>query len=324
MELKDERIRQILSVSGDESDWRADLERLERGDTTLTRQSAGESAIKAVQRLLVFLGYSTASSGAFLIDGDFGRGTNRGVAQFQFENALNPKVTRRSLCYPCSFQTARSKITFVPDVKLDLPTLEKMIEIALETIATNKIPFGDFNDALFHLNSLYKGRALDCRQILERYGAAVNRAVETIRAEKGVKIQPQWVLAIIKQETSGIARPRFEQHKLSKLNAASPNAPLSELRVQSMSLGLGQIMGFNHQRVGAPSAEAMLYSPMEDQVLYVARFIASKREVVAKAAPTLSDFETMARFYNGPAYAKHFYHERLQRWFREFQHLQQA
>jgi len=47
------------------------LERLERGDTTLTRQSVGESAIKAVQRLLVFLGYSTASSGAFLIDGDF-------------------------------------------------------------------------------------------------------------------------------------------------------------------------------------------------------------------------------------------------------------
>ena len=322
MELNDERIRQILSVSGDEGDWRADLKRLERGDTTLTRQSAGESAIKAVQRLLVFLGYSTASSGAFLIDGDFGRGTNRGVAQFQFENALNPKVTRRSLCYPCSFQTARSKITSVPDVRLDLPTLEKMIDVALDTIATNKIPFGDFDDALFHLNSLYRGRALNCRQILERYGAAVNQAVETIRAEKDVKIQPEWVLAIIKQETSGIARPRFEQHKLSKLNATSPNAPFSELRVQSMSLGLGQIMGFNHQRVGAASAEAMLYSPMEDQVLYVARFIASKRAVVAKAAPTMSDFETMARFYNGPAYAKHFYHERLQRWFREFQHLQ--
>jgi len=322
MELKDERIRQILSISGDESDWRHDLERLERGDTTLTRQSAGESAIKAVQRLLVFLGYSTASSGAFLIDGDFGRGTNRGVAQFQFENALNPKVTRQSLCYPCSFQTARSKITSVPDVKLDLQTLGKMIEVVFDTIAKNKIPFGDFDDALFHLNSLYKGRALDCRQILDRYGTAVNQAVETIRVEKDVKIQPEWVLAIIKQETSGIARPRFEQHKLSKLNATSPNAPFPELRVQSMSLGLGQIMGFNHQRVGASSAEAMLYSPMKEQVLFVARFIASKREVVTKAAPSMSDFETMARFYNGPAYAKHFYHERLQRWYREFQHLQ--
>ena len=45
MELKAKRIRQILSVSGEKSDWRDDLERLERGDTTLTRQSAGESAI---------------------------------------------------------------------------------------------------------------------------------------------------------------------------------------------------------------------------------------------------------------------------------------
>jgi len=61
---------------------------------------AGESAIKAVQRLLVFLGYSTASSGAFLIDGDFGHGTNRGVAQVQFEKALTPLLAQggRSSC----------------------------------------------------------------------------------------------------------------------------------------------------------------------------------------------------------------------------------
>jgi peptidoglycan hydrolase-like protein with peptidoglycan-binding domain len=322
MEFKDERIRQILSIRGDDADWREDLERLERGDTTLTRQSAGESAIKAVQRLLVFLGYSTASSGAFLIDGDFGRGTNRGVAQFQFENGTNPTITRGSLCYPCTFQSARSRITSVPDVKLDLPTLEKMIDVAREAFATGSIPFGNFDDALFHLNSLHRGQGLDCRQILERYGAAASRAVEAIKIESGVVIQPEWILAIIRQETSGIARPRFEQHKLSKLNGASPGASFSELRVQSMSIGLGQIMGFNYKRVGAPSAEAMLFSPTEEQVLYVARFIAGKRAVVTKTAPSMSDFETMARFYNGPAYAKHFYHERLQRWFREFQHLQ--
>jgi len=321
MKFKDERIRQILSIRGDDAGWRDDLERLERGDTTLTRQSAGESAIKAIQRLLVFLGYSTASSGGFLIDGDFGRGTNRGVAQFQFEKGTNPRITRSSLCYPCTFQSARSHITSVPDVELDLPTLEKMIDVAREALATGRIPFGNFDDALYHLNSLHRGRGLDCRQILERYGAAASRAVEAIKIERGVVIQPEWVLAIIKQETSGIARPRFEQHKLSKLNGANPRASFSELRVQSMSIGLGQIMGFNYKRVGAPSAEAMLCSPTEEQVLFVARFIAGKRAVVAKTAPTMSDFETMARFYNGPAYAKHFYHERLQRWFREFQHL---
>lgn len=321
MKFVDERIRRVLSASGDGNDWSEDLERLERGDTTLTRKSAGEATIKAVQRMLVFLGYSTASSGAFLIDGDFGRGTNRGVAQFQFEYGLNSKISQQHLCYPCSFQNARSRITAIPDVKLDLPTLDKMLTVAVDAIRSKMIAFGDFDEALFHLNSLELRRALNCRQILEHYGAAVQQAVERVNNEMGVVIQPAWVLAIIKQETSGIARPRFEQHKLSSRRSSYPATPFSELRIQSMSIGLGQIMGFNYKQVGAVSARAMLYSPLAEQVLFVARFIAKKRGVVAKTSPTMDDFSTMARYYNGPAYEKHFYHERLQRWFREFRLL---
>ena len=135
--LENEHLQKILSVHGDERDWRAEFERLQRGDLSLTRQSAGESSIKAVQRLLVFLGYSTASTGAFLIDGDFGRGTNRGVAQFQFEHGLNPEVTRKVLCYPCTFNTARSGIVSVPDIWLDVTTLEKMAAVILDTISKN-------------------------------------------------------------------------------------------------------------------------------------------------------------------------------------------
>ncbi|MFQ6077544.1 MAG: N-acetylmuramidase domain-containing protein [Thermodesulfobacteriota bacterium] len=29
----------------------------------------------------------------------------------------------------------------------------------------------------------------------------------------------------------------------------------------------------------------------------------------------------MARYYNGPAYASHHYHERLETWFKEFRRL---
>ena len=209
MGLDDKNIRRILSIDGND-DWRGDLDRLERGDTSLTRQSAGESAIKAVQRLLAFLGYSTASSGAFLIDGDFGRGTNRGVTHFQFEKSLNPKITRSSLCYPCTFNNARSRITSVPDVRLDMPTLQGMVSEAQTAIATRQIPFGDFEDALFHLNSLHRGRGLDCRHILDRYGQAVQQAVRAVQDEKGVHMVPEWIFAIIRQETAGIARPRFE------------------------------------------------------------------------------------------------------------------
>ena len=316
-----EAIQRILSLRGDDRDWRADFERLQRGDTTLTRQSAGESAIKAVQRLLIFLGYSTASTGAFIIDGDFGRGTNRGVAQFQFEQGLNPQLARTALCYPCTSITARSRIVSVPDVTLDVLTLEKLVGIAVDSIAEARIPFRNFEDALFHLNSLQQGRTLNCRQILERYGAAVQAAIGQVRQERQVDIQPEWILAIVRQETAGIARPRFEQHKLSKLNTDRPRDDFAELRIRSMSIGLGQIMGLNYERVGAPSAAAMLYSPAAEQVLYVARFIAARKNVVSNRNPAPDDFRTMARYYNGPGYEKNFYHERLQRWFREFRLL---
>jgi hypothetical protein len=43
-----------------------------------------------------------------------------------------------------------------------------------------------------------------------------------------------------------------------------PCAFFSELCVQSMNIGLGQIIGFNYKRVGVPSSEAMLYSPTEE------------------------------------------------------------
>ena len=80
-------------------------------------------------------------------------------------------------------------------------------------------------------------------------------------------------------------------------------------------------MGFNHARVGAASAREMLHSPAGDQVLYVARFLLPRRKIVAKADPASDDFHSVARFYNGSGYAKHFYHERLARWFREFRRL---
>jgi hypothetical protein len=72
-----------------------------------------------------FLGYSTATSGAYIIDGDFGRGTNRGVAQFSYENQLPGAVSREMLCYDCSFQNARKKITAIPDVAIDGPLLKR-------------------------------------------------------------------------------------------------------------------------------------------------------------------------------------------------------
>ncbi len=317
-ELSDQRIKRVLSLDGTDTVWRANLQRLIRGDASLTRASAGEETIAALQRLLIFLGYSTASSGGFVIDGDFGRGTNRGIAQFQFEHGLAQGITRKALCYPCTFRSARKNIVAIADVKVDVATLTAMVREALSAIDSSEVTCGDFEEALFHLNNLHLGRLLNCGKILARYGAAVNRAVARLQDEKGIDIRPEWILSIIRQETAGIVRPRFEQHKLTAANAKHPRENIAELRLRSMSIGLGQIMGFNYARVGAPSARAMLFSPLDEQVLFIARFMAPKRRVLSVPAPGEAEFRAIARFYNGPAYEKHFYHERLQTWFREF------
>jgi len=320
--LEDPKISQVLTPVGDtKKSWKGVLEQFQQGARGITRQSVGEEAIKAVQRMLVFLGYSTSSTGAFAIDGDFGRGTNRAVAQFEFDHGLNPQLTRKTLCYPCTWQTAKSNIVKIPDTRLTLKTMEAMLRTATDAIAQNRVLCGAFEDALFHLDALDRRQLLSCQQIQAKYGSLVKAAVTQVQEEKSVIIQPEWVLAIIKQETGGIVRPRFEQHILTRLNNAQGRADLVELRYQAMSQGLGQILGSNYQLVGAESALSMFQSSLAEQVLFVARFLARKSEIVSKRNPTSQDFATLARFYNGPGYAKHHYDESLARWFREFQSL---
>ena len=320
--IKDPKIQKILWAPGTRGEeWKSDLERFKKGDVTLTRKSAGELSIKAVQRLLFFLGYSTSSTGAFAIDGDFGRGTNRAVAQFRFEHGMTRQDFRKTLCYDCSWQTARSKITIIPDVRLTVKTLETMLDSTLRAIEKNEVMCGSFTEAVYHLNNVHKRALLNCREIFKRYGTLVDRAVTGLANQRNINVRPEWVLSIMRQETGGVVRPRFEQHLLTRYDGKDPGADFVELRYRSMSFGLGQILGVNYKRVGAASARAMFVSPLDEQVLFIARFLAHNRSVasvVARKNPSEQDFHTVAKYYNGSGYAKHHYHERIARWFREF------
>ncbi len=320
--ISNENIQKILWSPGDRGEeWKRDLERFEKGELTLTRRSAGESSIKSVQRLLFFLGYSTSSSGAFAIDGDFGRGTNRAVAQFRFEHNMTKRDFRKILCYDCTWRNARENITSIPDVKLTVKTLEAILESAIKAIETNEVMCGSFEEAIHHLNSVHLGTGFSCRQLFERYGHLVDQAVSQLGSEQGTTIRPEWVLSIMKQETGGVVRPRFEQHLLTRYDRREPETDFAELRYRSMSFGLGQILGVNYRKVGAASARAMFVSPLEEQVLFIARFLAPLRGVISKKNPSDQDFHDIAKYYNGPGYAKHHYHERIARWFREFRSI---
>lgn len=313
------KIKRILTHPDDNNSvWRADLDRFLAGDATLTRRSAGEAAIMAVQRLMIFLGYSTSSTGAFAVDGDFGPGTNRGVAQFKVDHGIGGNVSRQALCYPCAWNTAKSLIGAIPNSTLTRAALVRMAETALERIRRGDIACGTFEDAIFHLDALHKSQFLNCRQILDRYGEHVRSACREIEEHHGARIRPEWILSVIRQETAGVIRPRFEQHWLSKLNGREPGEALPELRMRAMSMGLGQVMGFNYKRVGAESASHLYTAPVREQVAFVARFLVPKASTLILANPGDRQFREIARYYNGSQYEAHRYHEKLARWFKEF------
>ena len=323
--IDDPRIQKILTLpTTTDTDWKKDLQRLQQGDITLDRKTVGENSVIALQRLLIFLGFSTTGRGSFKIDGDFGRGTNRGLAQFKFENGLGGNITRRILCYNCSWRDAHKKIVSVPDSRLDIPTLEKFGKVTLAAIDSGNVMCGSFDEALYHLNNVHQNKFYTSRQILDRYGAMAKSAATKIKAENGATLAPEWILTIIKQETAGVVRPRFEQHLLTRFNRDNSGLPLDELRYRAMSFGLGQILGVNYKMVKATSAKAMFTSPLPEQVLFVARFLtysSHRRGLVAKKNPSAQDFRGVAKFYNGSGYEAHHYHESIERWYKEFRSM---
>ena len=324
----DPQIRKILSRTKSDTAWEDALARIRSGNTKMTRHSVGERPIKSVQRLLNFLGYSTASAGGFLIDGDFGRGTNRGLAQFQFDRRLTRSITRDVLIYDCkSPSSARANIAAVPDTRLTQKTAEALLAAARTAIDDGNVTCGNFNDAIFHLNRAQSGQLLECTEIARKYGRSADDAIAHVHQEDGVKVVRDWVLAIIKTETGGVIRPRFEQHHLTKRARNQPEKSLSEIRYEAMSFGLGQVMGFNFKKVSAPSARAMLTSSTRDQVLYVVRYLARTplcRKGISKSSPNAEVFASVAKGYNGAGFANNRYDEKIARWFREFRALSQA
>ena len=200
----DPQIRKVLSRTKSDTAWEDALARIRSGNTKMTRHSVGERPIKSIQRLLNFLGYSTASAGGFLIDGDFGRGTNRGLAQFQFDRGLTRSITRDVLIYDCkSPSSARANIAAVPDTRLTQKTAEALLAAARTAIDDGNVTCGNFDDAIFHLNRAQSGQLLECTEIARKYGRAADDAIARVQQEDGVKVVRDWVLAIIKTETGG-------------------------------------------------------------------------------------------------------------------------
>ena len=161
-----------------------------------------------------------------------------------------------------------------------------------------------------------------------------------------VGVEPTALWAVLAVETSGVGflpdrRPLilFERHVFSRrtagrFDASHPDvsgppggygatgAPQYErlakaiardrlAALESTSWGLGQIMGFNASVAGYDGAEAMVTAMLlgeDEQLLAMARFLCEAgldRHLARK------DWRAFARGYNGPAYERNRYHEKL-------------
>lgn len=320
--LDNQQILRVLSRDPDERFWQDDLRAVLDGDTLITREVAREPSVIALQRALIFLGYSTTSRGAFVIDGDFGPGTNRGIAQFAFDQQLSNAPAIDEICYPCTYRNAHLKISAIPRTQVTPEVLQALIETVTDRIATDRVLMADFEQALWHLNHLESRPALTCREVFERYGEITTAVCAHIQQTHDIEVAPIWVLAIIRQESAGIIRPRFEQHKLSRARRENPDSDVTRLRYESMSMGLGQVMGYHYAKIGAESPEAMLLSPIEEQIEHISRYLALARGQTrldfANPEPDEDALRRVSKFYNGPRYEDHRYHEKLAGHFREF------
>lgn len=84
-----------------------------------------------------------------------------------------------------------------------------------------------------------------------------------------------------------------------------------EAALRSASWGLGQIMGFNHNLAGYPSALAMVRDFLDDEENHLAAMVQFIKSAKLDDELRRKDWAGFARGYNGSDYAKNDYHTKL-------------
>lgn len=113
----------------------------------------------------------------------------------------------------------------------------------------------------------------------------------------------------------GLARKRWKRDypkdsypRLARAMAINENAAL-----RSASWGLGQVMGFNCELAGYPTAKDMVFAFMESEGNQLGGMITFIKNAGLDDELRAHDWHGFARGYNGKSYASHGYHTKLAR-----------
>lgn len=93
----------------------------------------------------------------------------------------------------------------------------------------------------------------------------------------------------------------------------SLQAIVRECALKACSWGLGQIMGFNHKLAGFDSLQAFINAMYKDEKAQLQAMINFLKSEGLEKAMKNKDWRAIAKAYNGVAYAKFDYHNKLAR-----------
>ena len=106
---------------------------------------------------------------------------------------------------------------------------------------------------------------------------------------------------------------------LEKLNKyCSTRGLAAGIPHQSMSMGIGQLMGFHYQSLGYNNAVDMFLDASSSEKAQLSQFFEYLRINNFVDALVNENFKQIARKYNGSAYAKHNYHGRIEAAYRKY------
>jgi hypothetical protein len=159
------------------------LDRVAQGDALVLKDAAGD-AVKTLQRGLVILGYSTSFDGSALVDGDYDKGTERGVRQFQLESGLPTTGL------------------------LDGATL-----VALDHAVAAGLAAVDDEDRTCLRDILDRTLDMTPGELKARHRPAIQSAAQTA----GVREEVIAAITIVESGGGGNNRPKFEPHHLTAL-----------------------------------------------------------------------------------------------------------
>ncbi|MDD2871681.1 MAG: N-acetylmuramidase domain-containing protein [Candidatus Gracilibacteria bacterium] len=136
------------------------------------------------------------------------------------------------------------------------------------------------------------------------------------KTSNALGVKPEMVKAILKQESGGnMSATRFEKHVYDRELRKGRNS--DEAKLLSTSFGGFQIMGFNYKVCGYDSVTSYVEAMKnpENQFNAFANFVKANGSLHNAMKGNTPDFQTIARYYNGPNYAQNNYDRSIEKHF---------